>query len=303
MQKIHPHLWFDDQAEEAVNLYVSLFKDSKIGRTTRYGKAGFDIHGQQEGKLMTVEFVLAGQDFMALNAGPMFKFTPAISFLIACESKAEVDAIWEKLSAGGKTLMELDAYPFSERYGWTQDRYGLSWQVMYMGDRPIRQKITPTLMFVGDVCGKADQAMEEYTAIFRGAKIDGVLRYAENEDPDKAGTVKHAEFTLLGQVFAAMDSARVHEFTFTEAISFMVQCETQEEIDYYWDRLTQGGDPAAQQCGWLKDRYGVSWQITPVILGEMMHDPDKQKVERVTEAFLKMKKFNIQELVRAREES
>jgi predicted 3-demethylubiquinone-9 3-methyltransferase (glyoxalase superfamily) len=301
MKKISSHLWFDSQAEDAARFYTSLFKDSKIGKMTRYGNAGFEIHGQPEGKVMTVDFELDGQPFIGLNAGPLFTFTPAISFLVACSAKEDVDALWAKLSERGMALMELAAYPFSERYGWTQDRYGLSWQVMFVGDRPVKQKITPTLMFVGDVCGKAEEAINLYTSIFHNAKVGDIIRYGKGEGPDKEGTIKHAVFTLEGQEFAAMDSAHQHRFTFNEAISFLMHCETQDDIDYYWDKLCRGGDPKAQQCGWLKDRFGVSWQVAPTVLDTMLQDPDKAKVERVTNAFLKMKKFDVTALRRAYE--
>jgi len=298
MPKIVPHLWFDSQAEEAAKFYISLFKDSRILKTSRYGKAGFEIHHQPEGTLMTVDFELAGQEFIGLNGGPLFPFTPAVSFLIACKTKEEVEVLWERLSAGGTALMELGAYPFSEKYGWTRDRYGLSWQVMAMGNRKIAQKITPTLMFVGSVSGRTEEAIKYYTAIFRNAKIGEIVRYGKGEEPDKEGTIRHASFQLEGQEFAAMDSAHPHDFTFNEAISLLVRCKNQSEIDYYWDKLTAGGDPKAQICGWLKDKFGFSWQVTPAILGEMLQDRDQAKVERVTEAFLKMKKFDIAELKR-----
>jgi predicted 3-demethylubiquinone-9 3-methyltransferase (glyoxalase superfamily) len=295
---IVPNLWFDRQAEEAATFYTSLFKDSGLGPLMRAGKAGFETHGLPEGTVMTVEFELDGQKFVGINGGPLFKFTPAISFLVACRTKEEVDTLWAKLSPGGAALMELGAYPFSERYGWTQDRYGLSWQVMAMGDRPIRQKVTPTLMFVGGQSGKAEAAIKLYTSVFPNAGIGDILRYGQGEEPDKAGTLQHAAFTLEGQEFAAMDSAYPHNFSFTEAISLMKICETQEEIDRYWQKLTAGGGQESM-CGWLKDRFGVSWQITPSGLGAMLRDPDPAKVERVTKAFLKMRKFDIAELEKA----
>jgi len=182
-----------------------------------------------------------------------------------------------------------------------QDRYGLSWQVMFMGGREIRQRITPTIMFVGKLCGKAQEAIGFYASVFRNAKVGDILRYAEGEEPDKPGTVKHAAFSLEGQDFAAMDSAGMHDFSFNEAISFIVNCDTQEEIDYYWGKLSR--DPSAEQCGWLKDPYTLSWQIVPTAMDEMLKDPDPKKTARVTEAFLKMKKFDLQELRRAYEGS
>ena len=198
-QKITPNLWFDRQAEEAANFYTSSFKNSKVGQVIRATKAGYEIHGLPEGAVMTVEFIIEGQQFIAINGGPLFKFTPSVSFLVACETKSEVDALWEKLSAGGTALMELGEYPFSEKYGWTQDKYGLSWQVMHMGDRKIKQKITPTLMFVGEQGGKAETAIRLYTSVFNRAKIGDILRYGKGEEPDKEGTIKHAAFTLEGR--------------------------------------------------------------------------------------------------------
>ena len=299
-QKITPNLWFDRQAEEAANHYASIFKNSKVGRIIRASKAGFEIHGLPEGTVMTIEFVIEGHKFIAINGGPLFKFTPAISFLVACKTKEEVEALWKKLSEGGSALMELGEYPFSERYGWTRDRYGLSWQVMAMGDHKIKQKITPTLMFVGEQCGKAEAAIRFYTSVFNHAKIGDIVRYAKGEEPDQEGTIKHAAFTLENQGFAAMDSAYEHNFAFNEAISFMVGCETQEEIDCYWEKLTADGGQESM-CGWLKDKFGVSWQVAPTVLAEMLRDADKKKVERVTNAFLKMKKFDVAELEKAYE--
>ncbi len=298
--KIMPNLWFDRQAEEAAKFYTSVFKNSRIGRIIRASKAGFEIHGLPEGTVMTAEFEIEGQKFIAINGGPLFKFNPSISFLVACNTKKEVDAIWEKLSEGGTALMELGEYPFSEKYGWTQDRYGLSWQVMFMGDRKMKQKITPTLMFVGEQCGKAKAAIHFYTTVFNNAEIGDILLYGKGEEPDKEGTIKHAAFMLENQGFAAMDSALKHDFTFNEAISLMVECKTQEEIDNYWEKLISHGGQESM-CGWLKDQFGVSWQVSPTILGEMLQDHDTEKVERVTNAFLKMKKFDIAELKKAYE--
>jgi predicted 3-demethylubiquinone-9 3-methyltransferase (glyoxalase superfamily) len=162
MQKISSCLWFDDQGEEAAKFYTSIFKDSKIGDVTRYGKEGYEIHGREEGTVMTVEFEIEGQKFLALNGGPIFKFN--------------------------------------------------------------------------------------------------------------------------------------------EAISFQVYCETQEEVDYYWEKLSEGGDEKAQQCGWLKDKYGVSWQIVPTILIKMLKDKDSEKSQRVMKAMLQMHKLDISTLKKAYEE-
>ena len=290
MQKITPHLWFDREALEAAGFYISVFKDSIQNSTTK-------LHGTPSSRVDIVSIDLMGQEFTLISAGPFFKFNPSVSFLVACREKSDVDMLWEKLSEGGSALMELGQYPFSERYGWVQDRYGLSWQIMFMGGYDIKQNITPTLMFTDKQWGKAEDAINFYASVFRDSEVGDILRYRKGEEPDRVRTIKHASFRLGGMEFAAMDSARVHDFAFNEAISFVVHCETQDEIDYYWERLS--ADPQAEQCGWLKDRYGVSWQIVPTILEQMLRDQDGEKVARVTEAFLKMKKFDIEALVRA----
>jgi predicted 3-demethylubiquinone-9 3-methyltransferase (glyoxalase superfamily) len=244
-----------------------------------------------------VTLVLFGQEFTLISAGPLFKFNPSVSFLVICETKDEVESLWQGLSAGGTALMELGEYPFSEKYGWIMDQYGVSWQVMFKDHREVKQRITPTLMFVGDNCGKAEEAINLYASVFHNAKVGDIDRYGPGEEPDKEGTVRHAAFTLEGQEYAAMDSALEHNFSFNEAISFIVHCETQEEIDYYWGNLS--ADPKAEQCGWLKDRYGLSWQIVPDVLDEMLKDQDQERVARVTEAFLVMKKLDIAKLEEA----
>lgn len=299
-QQITTNLWFDDQAEEAAHFYTSVFNNSAIGKMTRYGKEGYEIHGKQEGTVLTVEFELEGQTFMALNGGPQFKFTPAVSFIVNCTQKEEVDALWKKLSVGGTALMPLDTYPFSERYGWIQDKYGLSWQLILSSpEGEERPKFTPALMFVGDNCGKAEEAIHYYLSIFKDSRIGNVFRYGADQKPEVEGTLMYADFEANGQWFAAMDSAEAHHFTFNEATSFIVNCETQEEVDYYWAALSEGGDEKAQACGWLKDKYGVSWQIVPKILDELINDPDPAKSQNVMKVMLQMKKLDIDQLKQA----
>jgi predicted 3-demethylubiquinone-9 3-methyltransferase (glyoxalase superfamily) len=292
VHKIAPHLWFDKEAVEAAEFYVATFPDSKITNITT-------LYDTPSGDCDVVSFELAGQPHMAISAGPLFKFNPSVSFLVSSGTKQEVDRLWTTLAEGGRPLMPLASYPFSELYGWTEDKYGLSWQIMYAGEQPIEQRITPTLMFVGQVCGKAEDAINFYTSVFRNSQIGSILRYVKDEEPDEEGTVKHAAFTLEGQGFAAMDSTHDHDFAFNEAISLIVNCDTQDDIDYYWHRLS--AVPEAEQCGWLKDRYGLSWQVVPSNMEKMMRNGSKEQIARVTEAFLKMKKFDIAELEKAYE--
>jgi len=283
-------LWFDKEAKQAAKLYTSIFKDSQIKNTAT-------LHNTPSGTVDLLSIELLGQEFRLINAGPLFKFTPAVSFLFACNTKDEVNALWKGLPKDGSVLMQLGEYPFSERYGWTQDRHGLSWQVMFMGDRAMQQRIIPTVMFVGQHGGKAEDAINFYTSVFRHAKVDHVLRYGKDEKPEKEGTIKHAGIVLADQSFAVMDSARAHGFTFDEAISFIVRCNPQEEIDYFWSKLF--ADPKAGQCGWLKDRFGLSWQIVPTVMDEMLRDKNEKKLAQVTQVFLKMKKFDIAKLKEA----
>jgi predicted 3-demethylubiquinone-9 3-methyltransferase (glyoxalase superfamily) len=292
-QKIVPSLWFDTEAEEAAKLYTTLFKNSEIGDTARYSEAGQEIHRQKPGTVMTVEYALDGYKFSALNGGPYFKFNPSISFLVYCESEDEVDALWEELARDGSELMPLQAYPFSKRYGWVADRYGLSWQVSVAWDGTSRA-ITPALMFVGDKTGQAEAAMDFYASVFPDGRVGEIFRYSAGQEPDTEGTVAHGPFVIADQDFVAMDSAREHDFTFNEAISFIVNCDDQAEVDYYWDKLS--AVPESEQCGWLKDKFGVSWQIVPTVLGKLMADSDRARADRVMEAVLQMKKIDLKEL-------
>ena len=299
MQKIVPHLWFDTEAKEAADFYTSLFPDSKVTDITT-------LHGTPSGDSDIVSFQLSGQPFMAISAGPLFKFNPSVSFIVNFDpsrdknARENIDSVWERLSEGGTTLMPLDTYPFSERYGWLQDKYGLSWQLILSDpegeERPF---IVPSLLFVGEVAGRAEEAINFYLSVFEHSKMGVLFRYPEGQEPDKEGTVMFADFMLEGKWFAATDSAREHNFAFNEAISFLVNCDTQEEIDYYWEKLS--AVPEAEQCGWLKDKFGLSWQISPTLLQEMMTKGRREQVDRVTQAFLPMKKLDIKKLQEAYE--
>jgi predicted 3-demethylubiquinone-9 3-methyltransferase (glyoxalase superfamily) len=286
-------LWLDNQAEEAVQFYKSVFPDVKVYSTAYYGKEGFEIHGQPEGQVMAINFEIFGTEFQVINGGPVFKMNPSISFFIMCDTDKEAESFWNALVDGGKILMPIDKYEWSERYGWLEDKYGLSWQVYTGAPNDVSQKICPALMFVGAQHGRAEEAISFYTSIFKNSEIQGIMRYpAGGEEPE--GTVMHSQFKLGDFVFMAMDSAMEHKFQFNEAVSLIVNCHTQEEIDYYWTKLLDGGH--VQECGWLKDKFGVSWQVVPVQLEEMLLDQDQRRVDRVTKAFLHMKKFDIREL-------
>ncbi len=298
MQKINPFLWFNNQAEEATNFYTSLFKNSKIKSAVRYDEAGAKVSGKPEGSIMTVAFQIEDYNFTAINGGPQFKLNPSISFFVNCGTEDEVQGLWDKLAVGGKILMPLDKYPFSEKYGWLEDRFGVSWQII-LTQQNTEQKIIPSLLFVGKSAGKAEEAINLYTSVFKNSKVGEIFRYGPNQEPDKEGTIAYAPFELENQKFIAMDSAQEHKFYFNEAVSFVVNCESQEEVDYYWEKLSEGGDEQAQQCGWLKDKFGISWQIIPTILPKLLQDKDSEKAKRVMNAMLQMKKIEIENLEKA----
>lgn len=284
MQKITPFLWFDGDAEEALSTWVPLFENAEIlnRASVEDGRPG----GGESLMMGTIR--LAGLEIMLLNGGPDHAITPAVSFMVSCESSDQVDRLWEALSPGGEVLMPLDTYPFSERYGWLQDRFGVSWQLMHTGTP---QSITPCLLFVGDQFGRAEEAMTLYTSLFDDARIGEVSR-------DERGAINYGPFTLAGQDFVAMESDEQHEFTFTEGTSLFVSCTSQEEVDHFWNALTaSGGQPSV--CGWLKDPFGVSWQIVPTALMELMSDPDPEKSQRVTQAMLQMTKIDVAGLQKA----
>ncbi len=291
-QKITPFLWFDGKAEEAAKFYTSVFSNSKIVNIKHWGE-GSPFPKEQ---VMTATFELDGQQFYAFDAGPMFKFNPSVSFFVVCETEEETDTVWQKLLEGGNVMMALDKYDWSEKYGWLQDRFGISWQVSFGKISDVGQKITPSFLFTKEHAGKAEEAVNFYTSVFDNSSVSGILKYTAGEN-EVEGAVKHAQFSLGEQMFMAMDSSAAHAFIFNEAISLFVSCKTQEEVDYFWIKLSEGG--ATNRCGWLKDKFGVSWQIVPEVLGRLMNDTDVQKAKRVMQAMMKMDKMIIADLENA----
>jgi predicted 3-demethylubiquinone-9 3-methyltransferase (glyoxalase superfamily) len=290
MKRIVPHLWYDKEAKEAALFYISLFEKSKLLKVT-------EIKNTPSGNAEIVSFELEGQKFEAISAGPYFKFNPSISLMVACYSVDEVNAKWKALSEGGTELMPLGEYPFSKWYCWVQDRYGLSWQLMLIDKGQSIQKITPNLLFSKEACGKAEEAIKYYADVFEGSEIGMISRYGEGEASTENAKINYASFKLSGMDFSAMDNAYDADFSFNEAFSLIVNCENQQEIDYFWDKLS--AFPEAEQCGWVKDKFGLSWQIVPDVLNEMLKSNDREKYQRVTEAILKMKKLDIEVLQKA----
>ena len=283
MQKIIPNLWFNKTAKEAAQFYTSVFPNSSIVSTTYYpnsveeGLADFQL--DLAGKELTVEFEIEGQHFVNINAGPEFKFNPSISFMVNFDpsrdekASSHLNELWEKLIEGGEALMPLDEYPFSKRYGWVKDKYGLTWQLILTdpnGDpRPF---IVPSLLFTGTNVNRAEEAIRFYASVFKNSRIGLLAPYEKDAGPAKAGSLMYGDVMLDGEWLAAMDSSQEQDFVFNEAVSLQVNCKDQVEIDYFWQKLSTVSE--SQQRGWFKDKFGLSWQIVPENMEELMKKPN-----------------------------
>jgi predicted 3-demethylubiquinone-9 3-methyltransferase (glyoxalase superfamily) len=290
MNTIVPHLWYDTQAHEAAKWYVNLFDDSRIVGT-------HVLKDTPSGDAEMVHFELAGQPFEALNGGPLFRFNETVSLFVACESPAEANRLWAALSEGGEVLMPLGEYPFSKRYGWLADRYGLQWQLSYTGEPVSAQKINVNLLFCGDVNGKAEEAARFWADVFPRSTVDMASHYKAGEADVATAKANYVGFRLLGHRLSAMDHGFAVDAQFNEAFSLIVYCDTQQEIDEYWAKLSRV--PEAEACGWLKDQFGLSWQIVPRVLIDMIWQGTPEQNARVTEAVLGMKKLDIRALQKA----
>lgn len=312
IQKIVPCLWFDRNCEEAMNFYVSIFSNftwkkgkSKIISIQRYEK-GMETPGIESsyGLVLTGIFELEGFRIMALDGGPIYKINPSISFMLNFDpsenssAKESLKFLWDKLSDGSKILMPLQKYPFSEYYGWVQDKFGVTWQLILTDPKGEKRPfIIPSLMFTGDNSGNAQKTVDYYLSVFKNSKMGIISRYGKEQGSDLEGKVAFCDFMIENQWFAAMDSGKMHDFTFNEAVSLTVDCKDQHEIDLLWTNLSNV--PESEQCGWLKDKFGISWQIVPTRLGELLSDPDTKKAHRVLNAMLNMKKIIISDLEKA----
>lgn len=282
-QKITPNLWFDGNAREAAEFYVSAVGNSKVISTVYYPKSAeeglADFQLNMAGKELTLDFELNGQRFTAINAGPEFAFNPSISLMVNfdpsqdSQAREHLDDLWAKLIDGGEALMPLGEYPYSKRYGWVKDRYGLTWQLILTNpEGEPRPFIVPSLMFAGQKTNHAEEAISFYQSVFANSKVGTLARYTQDTGPAKIGSLMFADFMLEGQWFAAMDSGVEQDVSFNEALSFAVACQDQAEIDELWQKLSSV--PEAEQCGWCKDKFGLSWQIVPANMEELMKKPN-----------------------------
>ena len=276
LQSIGTCLWFDGKAKEAALYYKEVFGDVEIISENP----------------MAVVYQIFGRRFMNLNGGPGFNINPSISFFLSMENETQTQNLWEKLIVDGKILMPLNKYPWSDKYGWCADKYSVNWQLM-LGHKS-KSKLMPNMLFTGQQNGKANEAIHFYTNLFKGATVINIDTYKKGE-PDTEGNIKYAQFELNELSFGAMDSSAPHQFSFNEAVSFIITVDTQEEIDYYWNYLIQNGAPG--KCGWLKDKFGISWQVVPTCLGKFMTNP--ATAPKAAYAFLQMSKFIIADLEKA----
>jgi predicted 3-demethylubiquinone-9 3-methyltransferase (glyoxalase superfamily) len=299
-KNIVPCLWFDNQAEQAAQFYTAVFPSGHITAVSRYSETSDNPSGKPRGSVMTVEFDIVGQRFTALNGGPYFTINPSISFFVLFNEAGQAESllseqvgvVFAALADGGQVLMPLSKYPWSDCYGWVRDKYGVSWQLMISGEF---SKIMPCFMFSDDVHGKAAAAMQFYTSAFSNSTITSSVHYEANEGP--VDTIKHGRFVIAGQHMVAMDSHFKHGFSFNEGISMQAMCADQQELDALWEKLSAGGSKS--RCGWLKDQFGVSWQVVPQQIAQWMTTSDPAAKDRALQAMLTMDKLDIATLERA----
>ena len=262
-QHITPAIRCNGNAEEAARFYADVFREGSVVEQVPGYAATVSAHG------FRLSLISGGdQDTPNPSISCILNFDPLL-FGGEDQARTYLDELYERLSTGG-VLMELGEYPFSPRYAWVRDRFGMTWQLMLTdpAGEP-RPFILPAFMFGGTNHANAEEATEAWIALFDDARRGALRRYAEG-GPMEAGTVMFTDFTLRGTWMAAMDSGAFHDFTFTPGVSMIVSCRDQEEIDHYWAGLS--AVPEAEHCGWCVDRWGVSWQVLPHNIAELMAD-------------------------------
>jgi predicted 3-demethylubiquinone-9 3-methyltransferase (glyoxalase superfamily) len=274
---IYPCLWFDGQAGEAARYYCSIFRDARL----------------LEENPVVSRFEIGGLRFMALNGGPQYAPNPALSFFIYTGSQEEINRFYASLSVGGKVIMPLGRYDWSACYAWIEDRYGVSWQ-LDIDDIRSAQKVVPNLLFVNEKKGLVKAALDRYTHIFPHSISLLEAPYPPGADVPE-GALLFAQCRLKNSIVNAMSSTLAHDYDFSPGTSLVVECQDQTEIDYYWEALGQDGE--YQPCGWLKDAFGVSWQVVPAALSRLMSDPERGA--RAMQALLSMTKLDIAALENA----
>ena len=280
-KNMYPCIWFNNNAKEAVDFYSEVFDDVKITSENP----------------VVVLFEIGGAKFMALNGGDKFRPNAAVSYFVYCEgSDKKIEHLYAELLKDGEVVMPLGKYDWSPKYAWVQDKFGISWQLDIDAiNNP--QKVVPTLLFTDGKSTRIQEAETYYTTLFKDSKSLVSYPFAEGSGMPE-GTLLFSQVKLNGLIFNFISGGNVqHGFDFTEGNSFVVECATQEEIDQYWRYFSKEGKES--MCGWVQDKYGVWWQVVPAVLKDLMSTPGK--AQKVTEAFLKMKKFDIETLKKAAE--
>ncbi|WDT93027.1 VOC family protein [Thermoleophilum album] len=327
---ITPCLWLSERAGDVATRYAALFSDPATSPVD--GPATSSAHsaaqsGDANGGDTSIRYVtpipatpagssggevaalrLAGQPVlvMSTNNGPPATANPSISFFVRFDPALVADAserlgrLWRELANGGKVLMELGEYAYSPLYGWVEDRHGVSWQLFTPPpDAEPRPTVMVSLLFT-DMDGTAASASAFYRAVFPGSQEAFTARLADVMPEARDGTltehgsgerVMYSDFRLGETWFVAMDGGSEHGFAFNEAISLMVECDTQDEIDHYWGALS--AVPEAEICGWCRDRFGVTWQVAPSLMHDVLAEGDPARVLRHVEALQKMKKIEL----------
>lgn len=275
MQNLTVNLWMQGNAEEAGDFYAAALPEAKSEVESRYPTEGLlDFQKSFAGEALTVSVWVRGTKITLINAGNEFDPNPSISIILNFEASERelLDSTWAALSDGGQVMMPLQQYPFSEHYGWVTDRFGVSWQLMEsaQGIQP-GARVLPSLMFCGQAQNRAAEALEFYSDVF-GAKVHMQVPYGQANEVVHAESIMFSQFSLGEDVLSAMDSGVSQPFTFTPGVSLQWDCEGQAEIDRLWDALS--AVPEAEACGWLSDKFGVSWQIVPANMDELMKRPD-----------------------------
>lgn len=294
VQTITPSLWFDGQAEEAANFYTTTLRDGQITRVDLYPDAGSKEYGYEPGDVQIVTFEAEGLQFVIINGGPLYTLNPAVSIVVYRTRPEELIELWNKLIEGGKERVPLGPSSFNQSFGWLTDKYGVSWQLMLAPEERIA---APSLLFADGSAGRAEQALRYYAETLPGSALGTLTHFSVSNELGLEGMLQYGELVVDGQRLIAMDSVHDPELVFSGALTLLLQCDTQEQIDALWERLS--AVPEVEQCGWCQDTFGVYWQIAPRILDEMLRDGTPEEIDRVTQAYLPMKKFDIAALQRA----
>ena len=298
--RLIPSFWCNANAEEAAQFYAAAIPGAGVGSIVRYPTEGLlDFQKPMAGQPLTVDVELPGLRVSLINAGPEFRPNPSVGLMATFEPSAygsveaagaALDAVHDALIDGGSTLMPLDAYPFAPRYAWVEDRFGVSWQLMVgrsaegaphdaptsdadasVADSAAQPTVIPALMFCGDAQNRCTEATDLYVRTLPGSRVIARHTYPQATGPATADSVMFSLVELTGQPVAAMDSGVEQSFTFTEGGSLIARADGQAQLDAWWAALSSV--PESEQCGWCKDAHGLSWQIVPANLDELMTAP------------------------------